>query len=163
MSADTATVAEQEYLESMFWIDEAGLPMTGANIARAMQLSAPTVHEMVGRLVKDGYVERNPDKSLKFTEEGREKIVGGARYGALEAVGDCEFAVAIVDEWHGLGLARRLLKMLIERARASGFRRMDGYVLATNLPMMSLAKRLGFAEAPSSEGPAVRVVRRDLA
>ena len=57
----------------MFWIDEAGLPMTGANIARAMQLSAPTVHEMVGRLIKDGYVERNPDKSLTFTEDGRER------------------------------------------------------------------------------------------
>jgi len=66
-------VAEQEYLETMFWIDEAGLPMTGANIARAMQLSAPTVHEMVGRLVKDGYVERNKDKSLAFTEDGRER------------------------------------------------------------------------------------------
>jgi len=73
LSADTATVAEQEYLESMFWIDEAGLPMTGANIARAMQLSAPTVHEMVGRLIKDGYVERNADKSLAFTEDGRER------------------------------------------------------------------------------------------
>jgi DtxR family Mn-dependent transcriptional regulator len=47
--------------------------MTGANIARAMQLSAPTVHEMVGRLIKDGYVERNPDKSLAFTEDGRER------------------------------------------------------------------------------------------
>src|SRR6195952_402332 len=57
----------------MFWIDEAGLPMTGAKIARAMQLSAPTVHEMVGRLVKDGYVERNPDKSLAFTEDARER------------------------------------------------------------------------------------------
>ncbi|MBS1880846.1 MAG: metal-dependent transcriptional regulator [Actinobacteria bacterium] len=72
MSADTATVAEQEYLEIMFWIEEAGLPMTGANIARAMQLSPPTVHEMVGRLIADGYVERNPDKSLTFTETGRE-------------------------------------------------------------------------------------------
>ena len=72
MSAETATVAEQEYLEIMFWIEEAGLPMTGANIARAMQLSPPTVHEMVGRLVADGYVERNPDKSLAFTESGRE-------------------------------------------------------------------------------------------
>lgn len=72
MSAETATVAEQEYLEIMFWIEEAGLPMTGANIARAMQLSPPTVHEMVGRLVSDGYVERNPDKSLAFTESGRE-------------------------------------------------------------------------------------------
>src|SRR5882762_3812729 len=57
----------------MFWIDEAGLPMTGANIARAMQLSAPTVHEMVGRLIKDGYIDRNKDKSLFFTEDGRER------------------------------------------------------------------------------------------
>ena len=72
MSAETATVAEQEYLEIMFWLEEAGLPMTGANIARAMQLSPPTVHEMVGRLVDDGYVERKPDKSLAFTESGRE-------------------------------------------------------------------------------------------
>jgi DtxR family Mn-dependent transcriptional regulator len=66
-----ATVAEQEYLETMFWLEEAGLPMTGANIARAMQLSPPTVHEMVGRLVEDGYVDRNPNKSLTFTESGR--------------------------------------------------------------------------------------------
>jgi DtxR family Mn-dependent transcriptional regulator len=69
---EKATVAEQEYLESMFWLEEAGLPMTGANLARAMQLSPPTVHEMVGRLVEDGYVRRKPDKSLDFTESGRE-------------------------------------------------------------------------------------------
>ena len=95
-------------------------------------------------------------------DESGEKIIGGARYGALEAGGDCEFAVAIVDEWHGLGLARRLLGTLIDRARASGFQRMEGYILATNQPMMGLAKRLGFAEEPSPEGPAVRLVRRDL-
>ena len=53
MSSENATVAEQEYLEIMFWLEEAGLPMTGANIARAMQLSPPTVHEMVGRLIDD--------------------------------------------------------------------------------------------------------------
>jgi len=69
---ETATPAEQEYLETMFWLEEAGLAMTGANIARAMQLSPPTVHEMVGRLIGDGYVERNEDKSLDFTESGRE-------------------------------------------------------------------------------------------
>ena len=32
--------------------------MTGANVARAMQLSPPTVHEMVGRLERDGYITR---------------------------------------------------------------------------------------------------------
>ena len=44
----------------MFWLEEAGLPMTGANIARAMQLSPPTVHEMIGRLIDDGYVDAQP-------------------------------------------------------------------------------------------------------
>jgi DtxR family Mn-dependent transcriptional regulator len=67
-----ATVAEEEYLERIYWLEEAGLPLTGANLARAMQLSAPTVHEMIGRLEKDGYITRNPDKSLVFTESGRE-------------------------------------------------------------------------------------------
>src|SRR3954454_17463094 len=65
-----ATVAEDEYLQTIFWLHEAGLPMTGANVARAMQLSAPTVHEMVGRLERDGYITRAADKSISFTTEG---------------------------------------------------------------------------------------------
>ena len=73
MSEEQATVAEEEYLQIMYWLREAGLPMTGANIARAMQVSAPTVHEMVGRLEADGYVTRKPDKSLEFTETGMEQ------------------------------------------------------------------------------------------
>src|ERR671935_1489171 len=66
-----ATVAEEEYLQIMFWLEEAGLQINGANIARAMQLSPPTVHEMIGRLEDDGYVERADDKSLTFTDKGR--------------------------------------------------------------------------------------------
>jgi DtxR family Mn-dependent transcriptional regulator len=72
MSSDHATVAEEEYLQIIYWLQEAGLPMTGANIARAMQVSAPTVHEMIGRLEDDGYVTRAEDKSLSFTESGRD-------------------------------------------------------------------------------------------
>ena len=72
MSAEHATIAEEEYLQSMFWLEEAGLQITGANIARAMQLSPPTVHEMIGRLEDDGYVARADDKSLAFTDDGRD-------------------------------------------------------------------------------------------
>src|ERR1700712_6025192 len=72
MSSENATVAEEEYLQVIFWLQEAGLPMTGANVARAMQVSAPTVHEMIGRLESDGYVTRAADKSISFTTEGRE-------------------------------------------------------------------------------------------
>ena len=79
MSHDHATVAEEEYLQTIFWLQEAGLPMTGANVARAMQLSAPTVHEMIGRLERDGYVTRAADKSLHFTEAGREHAEGVVR------------------------------------------------------------------------------------
>jgi DtxR family transcriptional regulator, Mn-dependent transcriptional regulator len=72
MAAEHATVAEEEYLESLFWLYEAGLPMTGANLSRAMQLSAPTVHEMLGRLQRDGYVQRNSERMIEFTDSGRE-------------------------------------------------------------------------------------------
>jgi DtxR family transcriptional regulator, Mn-dependent transcriptional regulator len=68
--SDHATVAEEEYLERLFWLFEAGLPMTGANLARAMQLSAPTVHEMVGRLERDGYITRDSDRTIAFTDSG---------------------------------------------------------------------------------------------
>src|ERR1700753_1334382 len=72
MSSETATVAEEEYLQILFWLQEAGLPMTGANVARAMQLSAPTVHEMIGRLERDGYITRGSDKAISFTADGLE-------------------------------------------------------------------------------------------
>jgi uncharacterized damage-inducible protein DinB/GNAT superfamily N-acetyltransferase len=91
-----------------------------------------------------------------------EKIIGGARYVAISGTRDCEFSIAIVDEWQSFGLARPLLARLIEFARAHGFERMDGYILATNVRMLALARRFDFTEMPSEEGPTVRLVRRDL-
>jgi DtxR family Mn-dependent transcriptional regulator len=79
MSSDTATVAEEEYLQSLFWLQEAGLPMTGANVARAMQLSPPTVHEMVGRLERDDYITRDKDRTIAFTASGAEHAEGIVR------------------------------------------------------------------------------------
>jgi DtxR family Mn-dependent transcriptional regulator len=82
VGSESATVAEEEYLQSLFWLYEAELPMTGANLSRAMQLSAPTVHEMVRRLEKDGYIVRNAERTIEFTESGREhaeRIVGRHR------------------------------------------------------------------------------------
>jgi DtxR family Mn-dependent transcriptional regulator len=68
--SNTATPAEEEYLQILFWLHEAGLPMTAANVARAMQVSAPTVHEMVGRLEADGYITRGADRAISFTGSG---------------------------------------------------------------------------------------------
>jgi DtxR family Mn-dependent transcriptional regulator len=75
----TATVAEEEYLQSLYWLQEAGLGMTAANVARAMQLSPPTVHEMVGRLESDGYVTRGADRAIAFTDSGAAHAAGIVR------------------------------------------------------------------------------------
>jgi GNAT superfamily N-acetyltransferase len=99
---------------------------------------------------------------LAVTGEGdAETIVASARY-AADASGDCEFAVTVADAWHRLGLARRLLEALIRSARMQGFKRMTGYVLATNAGMLALARRMGFIHVTSREDPTVCVVRRDL-
>src|SRR5436309_11805977 len=74
-----ATVAEEEYLQTLFWLEEAGLAMTGANVARAMQLSPPTVHEMIGRLERDGYITRASDKTISFTPDGAQHAEGIVR------------------------------------------------------------------------------------
>jgi DtxR family Mn-dependent transcriptional regulator len=79
MSSDHATVAEEEYLQTLFWLDEARLSLTAANVARAMQLSPPTVHEMIGRLERDGYITRAGDKTISFTPSGYEHAEGISR------------------------------------------------------------------------------------
>jgi DtxR family Mn-dependent transcriptional regulator len=79
MANETATVGEEEYLQILFWLQEAELPMTGANVARAMQLSAPTVHEMIGRLERDGYITRGQSRAITFTEEGAHEAEGIVR------------------------------------------------------------------------------------
>jgi DtxR family Mn-dependent transcriptional regulator len=76
------TDAEEEYLQTLFWLFEAGLPMTAANVGRAMRLSAPTVSEMIGRLERDGYIRRDTGRTISFTESGRgdaERIVSRHR------------------------------------------------------------------------------------
>lgn len=77
--SETVTVAEEEYLQTLFWLQEAGLAMTAANVARAMQLSAPTVHEMIVRLEREGYVLRAPDKTITFSERGEQEARGIVR------------------------------------------------------------------------------------
>lgn len=64
------TAGEEEYLETLYWLHEVQLPLTAANVSRAMMLSAPTVHEMVKRLEGDGLITRDDRKRISFTDEG---------------------------------------------------------------------------------------------
>ena len=70
MESLTATV--EEYLEKLFWMNEAGIERTQANLARALGVSQPTALEMVRRLVDDGFVVRDERKRLTFTAAGEQ-------------------------------------------------------------------------------------------
>jgi len=90
-------------------------------------------------------------------------IAGGARYAAAPGSDTCEFAVTVIDGWHGLGLAKLLMQILIHAARVAGYRTMEGFVLASNRGMRGLAHRLGFADTACADDWNLRVVVLDLA
>jgi len=62
----------QGYLESLYWLGEAGIDRTPTNLSRAMKVSPPSVTEMVNRLVKEGLVRRGPGKRIALTDHGEE-------------------------------------------------------------------------------------------
>ena len=77
--------------------------------------------------------------------EGRETIVGEARYGFDSANASFEFGISIDDRWQRQGIASALLGNLECRAAALGARRMFGDTLRSNEAMISLARKSGFA------------------
>jgi DtxR family Mn-dependent transcriptional regulator len=68
--ASTLTPATQEYLESLYWLGEAGIDPSPTNLARAMRVSPPSVTEMVRRLERDGLVVRGPGARIGLTDQG---------------------------------------------------------------------------------------------
>ncbi len=90
------------------------------------------------------------------------RIVGGSRVIWAPGADAGEFAVTIVDDWQGIGLARRLMETLIALARARRLRCMEGFVLSENMGMRRLAGRLGFTDARCPGDATLRVVSLDL-
>ena len=66
----TLSSSVQEYLEALYWLAEAGIERTPSNLSRAMQVSPPSVTEMVRRMETDGLVLRGRDKKIALTDEG---------------------------------------------------------------------------------------------
>ncbi len=93
-------------------------------------------------------------------EEAAEKVVAEARYVRSGTGESAEFAVAVAEDWQGLGLARRLLRTLVCHAGRAGVTRLEGETLASNAAMLHLARVAGFTLRPD---PEVRgLVRLDM-
>ncbi len=54
-----------------------------------------------------------------------------------------EMAIVVGDPWQGLGLGRRLARLLADAAAAEGVKRISGTMLADNRPALRLMKGFG--------------------
>ncbi|MDQ1466275.1 MAG: DtxR family transcriptional regulator, Mn-dependent transcriptional regulator [Actinomycetota bacterium] len=61
----------EEYLETIFEIEEEGIVPIRARLVERLRLSAPSVSETVNRLVEQGNVELLDDRRLRLTPKGR--------------------------------------------------------------------------------------------
>ncbi|HJV93348.1 MAG TPA: GNAT family N-acetyltransferase, partial [Azonexus sp.] len=95
-----------------------------------------------------------------INDDGKERLVGSARY-ALSPDGEAvEFALAVADDWQKCGLGRRLMAALIDCARQAGYRTMVGDVLSSNAKMLRLMESFGFSILPHPEDrSAKRIVK----
>ena len=66
----SATV--EEYLETIYNMSMEDEIVIGARLAQKFRVSAPTVTEMLKRLVRDGYVEMDNKRQVTLTEAGNQ-------------------------------------------------------------------------------------------
>jgi acetyltransferase len=92
--------------------------------------------------------------------QGAPEIVAVGRLTRPNAAGDAEIALLVSDVCQGQGIGTELLKRLRDHARRLGIRRLVGEILAENEPMLSLARRVGFAVLPVKGDP--QVLRAEL-
>jgi RimJ/RimL family protein N-acetyltransferase len=77
--------------------------------------------------------------------EGRETIVGEARYAFDSDTASIEFGLSLDDRWQGRGIGKALLKNLECRAASFGATRLFGDTLRSNNAMIALARNAGYA------------------
>ena len=97
-----------------------------------------------------------------FSRDGQEEEIDVARYVKYPDGRQCEFALAVADEWQGRGVGAALMRELISVARSFGLESMEGFVLTTNQPMLKLVKFLGFSSELNSDDPTQMTVRKNL-
>lgn len=81
--------------------------------------------------------------------DGRDSIVGEARYAFDPETESFEFGLSIDDRWQGQGIGAALLANLECRAAALGAGQLFGDTLRSNDAMIHLARKSGYGFAPS--------------
>ena len=116
---------------------------------------------MLARFTQVDY-DREMALIATVSESPGERQIGVCRY-AIEPDGEtCEFAVVVAEDWHGRGLGRHLMRLLIDIAKERGLARMTGEILGSNTGVLDLVMKMGFTLRDVPGTPSVRQASLEL-
>lgn len=94
--------------------------------------------------------------------DGAEQLIADLRYSVADDGLAAEFALVVGEPWQRLGVGAWAMHSLQRLAAAAGLQWLDGAVLRSNLPMLGLMQRCGFALCPDPEDDQIIQVQRRL-
>jgi acetyltransferase len=123
---------------------------------RYFRLIRNWTHEMLIRFTQNDY-DRELGLMAVGQPPGPELMMGVSRLFMDPDRETAEFAVIVADQWQGKGLGPKLVERVTEIAREQGVKVLGGDVLAENLPMREMVKKLGFQLKKDAEGATYRI------
>ena len=113
--------------------------------------------ERIARMTQIDY-----DREMAFVAIRANGDTGGVARLVRDGVGSGEFAIVVEPAMRGNGLARHLMRRVIEWGGSHGQALITGQVLADNAPMLAFVRRLGFTLHHIPEERDVLEARMDL-
>jgi len=123
----------------------------------SLSLSRRVAHERLLRICFGDY-----DREILLVAEmtdsttGERRIIAVGRMNKMHSGKEAEVAVLVCDQYQKLGLGHELLRRIIEVARDEKLGRVSSEMLADNIAMQVVMKRLGFRVRSSSDLSSVR-------
>jgi len=71
--------AVEDYLETIYELEESGVPVMRARLVERLGISAPTVSETVARLEREGFLSLDEQRVVRLTDRGRLAATGVMR------------------------------------------------------------------------------------
>ena len=118
-----------------------------------IKLDQRIAHERLTRICFNDY-----DREIALVAErkgskgGLPEIIGVGRLSKAHGCNEAEFALLVSDEWQRQGLGTELLKRLVQVGRDEKVGRITAIILADNLGMQQVSKKVGFTLEHDSSG-----------
>lgn len=123
-----------------------------------LEISRLVAHEQLTRSCFVDYATEIPLVAV-IKNDGKSSIVGVARLRRIQGGREGRFSLLIADAWQHKGIGRRLMEMLVDVAREEDLDGVGAPMLAENMRMQAICRKLGFTLSAS---PDEGLVRADL-